>query len=202
MQAKSPLLRGVLAALALAAALPATAQFRADPNASTLYGRPNWNYVGGGYTWQRLDVGALGDCKQDGLYFEGSLLINEQIFVQADVSDVNGDFCGSTNYAVGAGITADYGSASVIYGVGQLIMRDYGGDSDPGVGINGGIRTMVRQGFELNAFAGFEKVDEADQLFIGGGINYWITPEISLTGAININDEGSEGFSFGGRYNF
>lgn len=183
-------------ALAVGVAAPALSQSN--------YGRPNFNYVGGGYGWQDLEFENGGSCEQDGLYIEGSLLMNEQLFVQANLADYSGDGCGSTTSALGIGIRADYGSSSSLYGVLQGLIRKFDdvNDSDPGVGLSGGIRTMVRTGLEGSGFAGFEAVDGDNQLYIGAGLNYWVSPEVSLKGNVTLDDEGSTGFSIGARYNF
>ncbi len=202
---------GILAAVLLISGFSASAYAqRSDSN--TFRERPTFNYAEVGYGRQKLDVfspESVNDgrsCWQDGAFLNASIMVNEQVFVEARHSDLEGSLCGFRSTSIGTGLRVDFGRTSVLYGAVRLIYRKYrpaaGGDSDPGVGLTAGIRTMLAPGVEMNGFFGAEKVDEIGETFAGLGVNYYLTREFSLTGDLTLNDDGNEAYSVGVRINF
>jgi hypothetical protein len=161
--------------------------------------RPTFNYLGAGYTRQHLDAG----CRQDGLYLEGSLALNEVAFVQANHVDVTSDNgCGSTTTSLTLGIRGNVSNLSVIYLAGTMINRDYGPDSDAGFGATLGFRSTVAPGTELRGFVTYEAVDDWRETFFGIGLNRWFARAFSLSADISTSDEDTNAFSVGLRFNF
>lgn len=188
-----------LSALLLASSALCSTHLFAQTNSYTYGERPNFNYAGIGYTWDDLEEF---DCEQDGLYVEGSIMVNEQMFLQGQYSDVDGNNgCGSQLGRVGAGIRADFGANSALYGIFSLVHLDYGQDADPGFGLNVGIRSIVAPGVELRGYLAHDDVDEYDQTYLGAGVNYWLSREFSLTGEATVSDD-TQGISAGIRLNF
>lgn len=163
--------------------------------------RPNFNYAGLGYTYQDLDSFA---CDQDGLFLEGSLSYDEQIFIAAKHVDVTSDGydCGSTTTSVSLGLRGDIGTTSVLYGKATFLYRDYGSDADPGLGLSFGARSIISNGLEAEGFIGHESVDSYSESYIGGALNYWISPDFSLRGSLTSSSESTTTLGLGIRLNF
>lgn len=163
--------------------------------------RPNFNYFGIGYAYDDLEDY---NCTQDGLFLEGSLSYDEQVFIQARHVDVTSNDpygCGSTTTQLSLGLRGDYGTSSVLYGKASVLFRDYGDDSDPGLGMSFGVRSIVANGLEAEGFIGYETVDSFSQSYVGGAANYWISRDFSLRATISTTSKSTTGFTFGVRFN-
>lgn len=165
--------------------------------ATTLAAGPSFNYLGAGYALHHVD-----DCDPDGLYLEGSATLNEFVFFEGRHIDVVSDLCGSTSTFASAGIRSEVGSSSYVYGLATVLYRDYGNDSDAGLGVRAGIRSFVSQGVEARGYAGYELADELDQFYVGAGINYWLTRDFSLSGDLSLSDSEGQVLTAGLRFNF
>ena len=164
---------------------------------SALAARPSYNYLGAAYTYQDLDW-----CTQDGFNLEGSIVYDEQFFIQGQFSDVDGDICGSTNVSLSAGVRSNLGSASSLYGKITLLSRDTGSDSDPGIGITMGARSFVARGVEAEAFIGYEKVDNYSEAFVGAAGSYWLNRDVAFRATLVLIEEDKQAVSFGVRLQY
>lgn len=163
--------------------------------------RPAYNYVGVGY--MRQDVSDR-NCIQDGLVLEGSLLTNEHMYVRALHVDVTSDnaSCGFTMTSLSGGVRSDFGANSSVYGLATLMARDSGNDTDPGVGLQAGMRSILSSGLELKFFMGYDIVDDFDESYLGAGINYYLSRSISFMAEAFVTNEDTSGVSAGLRFNF
>jgi len=165
------------------------------------YGRPGYTYVGGGIAMHELDDG--GGCSQDGIYLEGSLGLDGQLFVQGQHVDVTSNsWCGSTTTTLSAGLRNDYGNHATMYVIGSVLNRDYGPDSDAGLGFAAGVRAMISRGVEAGGALSYETLDGSDQLYLTGSLNYWLSKDFSAKAELSTADNGNFGFGLGIRYNF
>lgn len=170
--------------------LPAHAAFAA---------RPNYTYLGLGYAYDHLD----GGCEQDGVSLEGSLVIDELSYIRLNHIDVtSSSWCGSTTSSVAGGVRSDVGGSSSVYATAAISRRDYGYETDLGLAVDTGFRSMVLPGVEVGAFIGYEIVDSREVTYFGGGVNYWLSRSISVTAAVTVNDNDDEGARVSLRYNF
>lgn len=161
--------------------------------------RPNYTYVGIGYAYDHLD----GGCEQDGPFLEGSLTVNELSFVRIQHTDVtSSSWCGSTSTSFGGGVRSDIGGSSSIYATAALVHRDYGNNSETGIGADAGVRSIIMPGIEATGFVGYESIDNIEITYFGGGLNYWLSRDITLSGVVTVNDNDDEGIKVGLRFNF
>lgn len=166
---------------------------------TSLAARPNYTYLGAGYVYDRLN----GGCEQDGLFLEGSLVINELSFVRIEHTDVtSSSWCGSTTTSVGGGVRGDIGGSSSVYAAAALVHRDYGVVSETGVGVDAGVRSLVRPELEARGLVGYEALGDIETTYFGAGVDYWLSPFITLNAAITFNDHEDAGIKAGLRYNF
>lgn len=179
--------------------------FALAASASTVFAaRPGYTYAGVGYVKQDLDIDYAPDCTQDGLFLEGSLAFDGQLFGHLRHVDVTSDSgrCGSTSTSISAGFRNNYGNSSSVYAMASLVNRDYGPDSDAGLGISLGIRTMYQPDVELGFSVGYESIDDYSQLYIDGSARYMIVPQFGLSIDLGINEDGNTSMGVGGRYYF
>lgn len=161
--------------------------------------RPNYTYLGAAYATDRLDA----DCDRDGLFVEGSLVVNELSFVRVKHSDLTSDtWCGSTSTAIGAGVRSDVGGSSSIYATASMVRRDFGRNAELGLAADLGVRSFVAYGLEVTGFLGYEAIDDFEVTRFGGGVNYWVSQTISITAAVTFDDDEGEEAQLGLRYNF
>lgn len=167
-------------------------------SSSAFADRPNYTYLGLGYAYDRLDR----DCEQDGLSLEGSLVINELSFVRVNHTDVtSSSWCGSTTSSFAGGVRSDIGGSSSVYATAALVHRDYGNNSETGLGADAGIRSIIVPGLEVDGFVGYEVIDDIEITYFGGGLNYWISRDFSLTATATVNDNNDKGIRVGLRFN-
>ena len=168
---------------------------------TALAARPTYNFLGLGYIRQDLHAG--NDCVQDGLYLEGSLAMDEHFFVAARHVDVTSDewHCGSTTTRISGGFKADVGRASSFYSFATGMIHDSGNDTDPGLGMEMGLRSFWQRGLESQFFIGYEVVDDFDESYIGAGLNYWFARHWSLNAQATFTNEDTTGLSLGIRFN-
>lgn len=161
--------------------------------------RPDYTYLGLGYAYERVD----GGCRHDGLSLEGSLVLDELWFMQLQHTDVtSSSWCGSTTSSVAGGVRSNVGGSSSVYATGALLYRDYGFHSDFGIDTRAGVRSIVSPGFEASAFVGYKSVGGFETTFLGGGVNYWLSREMSVTTDLVFNDKNEKGINVGLRYTF
>lgn len=161
--------------------------------------RPNYTYLGLAYTYDRLDP----NCKQDGVFLEGSLVVSELSFIRVQHTDVTSNsWCGSTTTSVAGGVRSDVGGSSSVYATAALVRRDYGVDAELGIAVDAGVRSVIMPNLEATGFVGYEAIDDFETTYFGGGVNYWLSRRITLTGAVTLNDSDDEGLKLGLRYNF
>lgn len=177
--------------------LTLSATFLSAPFA--LAARPNYTYLGAAYAFDQLDAG----CDRDGLLLEGSLVINELSFVRVEHTDVTSDtWCGSTSTSIGGGVRSDVGGSSSVYASAAVVRRDYGRNARLGLGADFGVRTLLAYGLEATGFVGYEAIASTEVTRFGGGVNYWVTPFVSVTAAVTFNDNQDEEARVGLRYTF
>ncbi len=160
--------------------------------------RPGYTYVSGGFTTQNLSD----FCTQDGVWLDGSLSLDGQIFFQAGHADVEGSRCGSTRTHFSVGVRNDYGRSSSAFAKAALIFQRNNGDTDPGVSVTGGLRTMFSNQLELNISLTAEIMDDNDQNYITAGTRYILGRSVSVLGDLSLNDEGDTGLNVGVRFSF
>lgn len=168
---------------------------------SCLAARPNYNYLGLGYVRHEISTG--NSCVQDGIALEGSLVMNEHFYVAAEHIDVTSDeWCGSTTTKLSGGFRSNVGVNSSVYSVATVLAQDSGNDTDPGLGLELGVRTALRSGVEAQFFIGYDLIDNFDESYIGAGFNYWIARRFSLLGQAELTNEDTSRLSLGFRFNF
>lgn len=161
--------------------------------------RPNYTYLGAGYAHERVD----GGCRHDGLFIEGSLVLDELWFMQLKHADLtSSSWCGMTNSAVSGGLRSNIGGSSSVYATGALLYRDYGFHSEFGVDLQTGLRSRISPEIEAIAFIGYESVDSFEATYVGGGVNYWLSRELSIMTNLVANDDKGTGVTVAIRYNF
>jgi len=80
--------------------------------------------------------------------------------------------------------------------------RDSGNDTDPGVGLETGLRSILSSGLETKFFIGYDIVDDFDESYIGAGVNYRMGRRLSLNAEATTTNEDVTGLSLGFRFNF
>ena len=149
----------------------------------------SYNYAGIQYIKQDVDDY---DCTQDGLRLGGSFELNDDFFVLAAYSDVNGGRCGSENLSGGLGYRTLFGADSSIYGalsVENTSVDD--GESDSGLIAAAGIRGFVANNPELKAQLAHHTAFDGNTV-LSGGVAYWFAPNFSVTGDVGLGSESSE----------
>jgi hypothetical protein len=168
-----------------------------------LAARPNYTYAGLGFAYDYLDDDLIGDCEQDGPFVEGSVVLNELTYFTLEHTDVpSSSFCGSTSTALGAGVRADVGGASSVNASLSMIRRDYGNDTDIGFDVDIGLRSFVASGVEAQGILGYEDIGPNEQVYVGAGVNYYLTRRFSVNSILTINDQDDKGIKLGLRFNF
>lgn len=164
--------------------------------------RPAYTFAGLAYVQDRFTSG--NECTQDGVLIEGSLVLNELFFVRGRHVDVTSDddWCGSTTTSVSSGFHSTVGMSSSLYGLATILIQDSGNDTDPGVGLETGVRTMFRGGIEGKVFIGYEIIDDLDESYLGVGFNKGLSRRWSLFGDLSTSNEDKTGISLGFRFNF
>lgn len=162
--------------------------------------RPNYTYLGLGYIHENISSG--NSCKKGGLRLEGSIVVNEHLFAGFEHVDTpSDDWCGSTSTRLSGGLRGDLGSNSSLYALASVIAFDGGNDTDPGVGLELGVRSPL-QGIEAQFFVGYDVIDDFNEAYFGAGFNYWLARRLTLNGQLAITDEDTAKFAIGLRLNF
>ena len=160
--------------------------------------RPHFNYVQLNFLEQ--DLGDF-NCSQDGIELIGSLVYNDQTHLEAAISDVSGNGCGSEMTRIGAGLRSDFGSASRLYGTLSIIDIDTNsGNGDFGFGLEAGIRSFIDSGIETRAYFGYVDIDNGDGSYMGLSGVYWFSSSLSLVGDLTFNDNDDESLKIGIRF--
>lgn len=121
---------------------------------------PSYSFLDGSF-----QQGTVGNTDMDGIRLKANFAFNEHWFLHFDYSDMSMDPTGDfSNYNIAAGWTA--GMFFVTAGVEGV---DGGGGSESGIAIDGGIRTMLGERFELNGHVGFSDNDFDSYMKIGAG---------------------------------
>ncbi len=141
---------------------------------------PNWTYIDASYV-----SSDLGDAEPEGFEIRGSYEINDMFFIDGSYTDQDDDI----NTAIGdfdfefsnfdLGVGAKYGLSETTDVYGRVawqswdIETDLDDDDDNGYSAAVGIRSVVWQGLELNAEAGYIDVGDffdGEGFFEVGGI--------------------------------
>jgi len=164
--------------------------------------RPGYTYLGLSYVQDRYTDG--NECTQDGGQLEASLVLNELFFVQMSHVDATSDddWCGSTTTAFSGGFRSPMGADSSFYGQALIIRHDRGNETDPGVGVESGVRTIWGRSWESKFFVGYEIIDEDEFSYLGVGFNKGLNHRVSLFGDLYSTNEDKTGLSLGIRFNF
>lgn len=163
--------------------------------------RPTYTFAGVKYITQDLDDVNGGECTQDGIIVDGSFDIDGAFFARAAMTDVTGDFCGSTSLRIGGGYRAAWGESSHVYGtVNFNDVSPDGGGGDSGLIIGGGIRGYVSPGIEGYAEVEYSTLFDGDLNFNAGGA-YWFTGQFSATLDLGFGGD-QRSFAIGGRFAF
>ncbi len=163
--------------------------------------RPTYSYLGLNYARHAFSSG--NSCVQDGIELNGSLVMNEHTFIALRHVDVTSDeWCGSTTTRLSGGFRGDMGVRSSLYSIASVMARDSGNDTDPGVGLELGLRTVWESGVESKIFMGYDLVDDEDESYIGIGINYGLSRRLSLVADLAATNENATQMVAGIRFNF
>ena len=154
-----------------------------------------YDYIGLQYLMQDWN-----GCDQDGPQVYGSGSVNDSIFITASVSDVDGDYCGSTAVTVGAGYHAPLNQQFDWYGSLSYSNIDWGQGDDNGLIAEGGLRGFILERLESRVLLNYVSIGEGD-LSLGAGLAYWFDPKFAATADINLGGD-VDGFQFGIRYAF
>lgn len=100
---KNAILTTAVAAFTFSATCDAVAQAQHQPPKSA---NATYDHIAVQYLWQEWQ-----DCEQDGLQVNGSLSMSERLYATAAISDVDGDYCGSTATSIGIGYHAPMNNA-------------------------------------------------------------------------------------------
>lgn len=156
----------------LAAAQEAVAQTGYQPATND---NATYDFVGVQYLWQEWN-----DCEQDGLQVNGSLSFSERLYATAAVSDVDGDYCGSTATSIGLGYHAPMNNTFDWYASLSYINIDWGPGDDTGLGAEGGIRGYIGERLESRVSLRHTTTDDGETS-IGAGLSYWFSPRLAAT---------------------
>ncbi len=170
-------------------------------SADVMAARPTYSYLGLNYARHEFSSG--NSCVQDGVELNGSLVMNEHTFIALRHVDVtSNEWCGSTTTRLSGGFRGDVGARSSLYSIASVMARDTGNDTDPGVGLELGLRTVWESGVESKIFMGYDLVDDDDESFIGIGINYGLSRRLSLVADLAATNENATQMIAGIRFNF
>lgn len=182
---------------------------------------PRYSYVEAG--WQNTELeddGTFGDdLDGDGLFLGASFAVTDMLHIFASYGDSDLDLnvlgfdvnVGYSTLAAGAGMNFDI-SETVDF-VGQLAYVDaevdvsvpgFGSASEDesGYGLGVGVRGMVTEDFELNAWVNYVDLgdDASDTAFSFGGV-YSFTPVFALQAVFSFGDDVNS-FGVGARLSF
>lgn len=188
---KSCLTAAVAASLATAA-IPATA---ADLQ---------YDYIEGGYQSVDLDTP---NVDGDGLFLGGSLLVAQSLFVSAEYDWADFDRgVDASGFDLGLGVRLPASpELDVVLRGGYAhaeVDTDFGDFDDDGYFASGGVRWLVNEQIELNAFLDYVDLDDSGDdtaLALGGVIH--LQPQLALTAGVEIGDD-ADAFRLGLRYHF
>ena len=189
-------MKNYMSAVAAVGALLSFSPVYADSKA-----RPVYNYAGAKLVSQSVDVGGSEDCRQNGIYIEGSYDVDGQLFVRGSFGDVSGDDCGSRSATAEIGYRTAWGEASHLYATGgvETIAPDVG-SRDTGLVLAGGIRSYIVPGIEAYAELQYHSVND-DGAYLGAGAAYWFNDSVAITGDVTVGSENTA-FGVGARVSF
>jgi hypothetical protein len=186
------MLKRSLIALALAAALPLSAQA----------GEINYTYLQGGYSAADLDGGTFG-----GWGIKGSAAFSDMFYGSAtyNTGSNNGDNLDQWNVTVGAHTSGDiqwYGEASYIHDSAQVSGIAFLANSSAqlvpvpfdvtnsqgGFGVAGGLRTMLGDNFEVGANINYVNV---------GTVRYTVVNPVNPSATVSYSTNFGNGFGVG-----
>ncbi len=163
-------------------------------------GQANFNYTYGEFDVCLVDIDVPDADSEVGFQFLGSFRAWRDLFIRASYLDVGGDADASL-LKVGVGWAFPLQPQLDAYGLFSVANVEVGDADDSGWALEGGLRYMANDQFELNGL--LEVVDFEDtELGLGVGGRYYFTPQLS--GGINFEtiSDFADIFYFGVRYQF
>lgn len=171
---------------------------------------PNWSYVEAGYV--KGDADALSNANFTGLHLEGSVSLNDSIFVLGRYRDISDSFDGLdvevNQISLGLGYhhaleknTDFYTTASFIQLSSEASFNTLHESSDNnGYEVSVGVRSMLTDSFEMMTAVSYADVDGSDTSFKFGAF-YHFTSNVAVGANYEFSTEINY-LTFSARYSF
>ncbi len=176
----------------LAAPLPALA---AD--------NPAYTYVDGRIVQYDPD----GPGSLDGIRFGGSYLFDPSAFAFGSYTTVSDGPFDLSFLEFGAGLRNSLKPGTDLVGSVAIVLADAdtgglgGSDSDTGISLTGGVRSLLGPKFEVGGYANYAEIfGDGDISLIGEALLH-VTREVSLAASLSVSDD-VDILTIGGRWNF
>lgn len=164
---------------------------------------PSWNNISASYTKANIDE--IDEISPKGFSLTGSYLLNDNVFILADLMSVSDDLNESgTNVdlefntqTLGLGYKYALNNSSDLFAslsyenIELKAKSSYGSESEDesGYGLSVGIRSMVTNQVELMGSLKHIKIDGESETFFNVGAYYAFNKNISIGASFNKNDE-------------
>ncbi len=171
---------------------------------------PEWNRFEASFV--KSDVKEMKGVDIDGFGVKGTYLTNPNHFVVGQAYDLSGDAnidTDMTSLSLGTGYVRDISRTTDVYSTLTVEYLDIDPsvqgvtavDSEFGIGLGIGVRSMVESNTEIGAKIDYVHVDNYEEVSLKGEIYHYINQDFALGGQYKISDD-ADTMHFTLRYNF